>query len=184
MNHLRGLDADPSAATIGRQLAFRLKLLLGAGLQPELGACARCGASGPLVAFSGVDGRTALLRVRLVGLPDRPRAARGDAGGARRHRSRRPQSRRRSSPGTSTAPSPTSRRTTHRRQAARAADRGLSPGPPGEVAAAPVRAAAATSSAPVSLLAPDDFHARQQAREEATLSPLACRTYPAERERS
>lgn len=56
VNHLRGLDADPSAATIGRQLAFRLKLLLGAGLQPELGACARCGASGPLVAFSGVDG--------------------------------------------------------------------------------------------------------------------------------
>lgn len=35
----------------------------------------------------------------------------------------------------------------------------------------------------MSLLAPDDFHARQQAHEEATLSPLACRTYPAERER-
>lgn len=56
VNYLRGLDADPSTATVGRQLAFRLKLLLGAGLQPELGACARCGASGPLVAFSGVDG--------------------------------------------------------------------------------------------------------------------------------
>lgn len=56
VNHLRGLDADPAAATFGRQLAFRLKLLLGAGIAPELGACARCGAAGPLVAFSGADG--------------------------------------------------------------------------------------------------------------------------------
>lgn len=56
VNHLRGIDADPAAATVGRQLAFRLKLLLGAGLAPELGACARCGAAGPLTAFSGADG--------------------------------------------------------------------------------------------------------------------------------
>ncbi len=56
VNYLRGLDADPASATVGRQLAFRLKLLLGAGIAPELGACARCGAAGPLTAFSGVDG--------------------------------------------------------------------------------------------------------------------------------
>jgi DNA repair protein RecO (recombination protein O) len=56
VNHLRGLDADRSAATVGRQLAFRLKLLLGAGLTPELGACVRCGSAGPLTAFSGADG--------------------------------------------------------------------------------------------------------------------------------
>jgi DNA repair protein RecO (recombination protein O) len=56
VNHLGGMDADPAAATVGRQLAFRLKLLLGAGIAPELGACSRCGAAGPLTAFSGADG--------------------------------------------------------------------------------------------------------------------------------
>jgi DNA repair protein RecO (recombination protein O) len=56
VNHLRALDGESAAAGVGRQLSFRLKLLVGAGLTPQLGACARCGAAGPLVGFSGVDG--------------------------------------------------------------------------------------------------------------------------------
>lgn len=56
VNHLRALDDDPAAARIGRQLAFRLKLLLGAGIAPQLGSCAHCGSPGPLVAFSGEEG--------------------------------------------------------------------------------------------------------------------------------
>ena len=56
VNHLGQLDRDPSAATTGRQLAFRLKLLLGAGLAPQLAECARCGNPPPLVGFSGVEG--------------------------------------------------------------------------------------------------------------------------------
>jgi DNA repair protein RecO (recombination protein O) len=56
VNYLGQLDRDASAATAPRQLAFRLKLLLGAGLAPQLGQCAHCGNGGPLVAFSGEDG--------------------------------------------------------------------------------------------------------------------------------
>ncbi|MFT4034684.1 MAG: DNA repair protein RecO [Patulibacter sp.] len=56
VNYLVGLDADPAAATSGRHLAFRLKLLLAAGIAPELGGCASCGADRPLVAFSAADG--------------------------------------------------------------------------------------------------------------------------------
>ncbi|HEX5223965.1 MAG TPA: DNA repair protein RecO [Solirubrobacteraceae bacterium] len=37
-------------------LAFRLKLLLAAGLAPQLGACANCGESEHLVGFSGAAG--------------------------------------------------------------------------------------------------------------------------------
>jgi DNA repair protein RecO (recombination protein O) len=56
VNYLGQLDREIEAATPPRQLAFRLKLLLGAGLAPQLGACAHCGSTGPLVAFSGEDG--------------------------------------------------------------------------------------------------------------------------------
>jgi len=37
-------------------LAFRLKLLLAAGLAPQLGACANCGEREHLVGFSGAAG--------------------------------------------------------------------------------------------------------------------------------
>ena len=83
VNHLRGLDAQPELATPGRQLAFRLKLLLGAGIAPELGACARCGAAGPLTAFSGADGGLLCSGCEAGGfridpeLPDVMRAAMG-----------------------------------------------------------------------------------------------------------
>jgi DNA repair protein RecO (recombination protein O) len=43
-NELALLDAEPARATHANQLAFRLKLLLAAGLAPQLAACAACGA--------------------------------------------------------------------------------------------------------------------------------------------
>jgi len=50
--------AGRSAAIGGRAgaLAFRLKLLLAAGLAPQLGACANCGEREHLVGFSGAAG--------------------------------------------------------------------------------------------------------------------------------
>jgi DNA repair protein RecO (recombination protein O) len=50
------LDADPAAASRANALAFRLKLLLAAGLAPALGACASCGDHEHLVGFSGAAG--------------------------------------------------------------------------------------------------------------------------------
>ncbi len=56
-SELRLLDADPARhATHANQLAFRLKLLLAAGLAPQLAACAACGEREHLVAFSGAEG--------------------------------------------------------------------------------------------------------------------------------
>ncbi|HWX73843.1 MAG TPA: DNA repair protein RecO [Solirubrobacteraceae bacterium] len=45
-----------SAPTRTPALAFRLKLLLAAGLAPQLGACASCGAHEHLLGFSGAAG--------------------------------------------------------------------------------------------------------------------------------
>jgi DNA repair protein RecO (recombination protein O) len=50
------LDADPAAATLANQLAFRMKLLLAAGLAPQLTACAGCGEREHLTGFSGAAG--------------------------------------------------------------------------------------------------------------------------------
>jgi DNA repair protein RecO (recombination protein O) len=55
-NELALLDAQPAQATHANQLAFRLKLLLAAGLAPQLAACAACGESDHLSAFSGAAG--------------------------------------------------------------------------------------------------------------------------------
>ena len=55
-NELALLDARPEQATHANQLAFRLKLLLAAGLAPQLAACASCGESDGLSAFSGAAG--------------------------------------------------------------------------------------------------------------------------------
>jgi DNA repair protein RecO (recombination protein O) len=55
-NELALLDAHPDRATHSNQLAFRLKLLLAAGLAPQLAACASCGEREHLVAFSGAAG--------------------------------------------------------------------------------------------------------------------------------
>lgn len=59
-NELALLDAGAaggrSHATLANQLAFRLKLLLAAGLAPQLAACATCGEADHLTAFSGAAG--------------------------------------------------------------------------------------------------------------------------------
>jgi DNA repair protein RecO (recombination protein O) len=50
------LDEAPAGATRASALAFRLKLLVAAGLAPQLGACAGCGEREHLVGFSGAAG--------------------------------------------------------------------------------------------------------------------------------
>jgi DNA repair protein RecO (recombination protein O) len=50
------LDENPVGATRASALAFRLKLLVAAGLAPQLGACVRCGEREHLVGFSGAAG--------------------------------------------------------------------------------------------------------------------------------
>jgi DNA repair protein RecO (recombination protein O) len=53
-----GAGARAPTAELATALAFRLKLLLAAGLAPQLDACAGCGAREELVAFSGAAGGT------------------------------------------------------------------------------------------------------------------------------
>ncbi len=55
LDELAGGAFDPAAAR-SAALAFRLKLLLAAGLAPQLGACASCGEREHLVGFSGAAG--------------------------------------------------------------------------------------------------------------------------------
>ena len=55
-NELALLDSDPARAGHANQLAFRLKLLLAAGLAPQLAACASCGEREHLSGFSGAAG--------------------------------------------------------------------------------------------------------------------------------
>lgn len=55
-NELALLDRDPAQAGRANQLAFRLKLLLAAGLAPQLSSCASCGETEELVGFSGAAG--------------------------------------------------------------------------------------------------------------------------------
>jgi DNA repair protein RecO (recombination protein O) len=50
------LNEQPARATQAAALAFRLKLMLAAGLSPQLGACASCGEREHLVGFSGAGG--------------------------------------------------------------------------------------------------------------------------------
>lgn len=50
------LDDDPAAATQERLIALRLKLLLAAGFAPQLAACATCGETEHLVAYSATAG--------------------------------------------------------------------------------------------------------------------------------
>jgi DNA repair protein RecO (recombination protein O) len=69
-NELALLDRDPAAmATQANQLAFRLKLLLAAGLAPQLAACAGCGERDHLVAFSGAAGGIVCSACEAGGFP-------------------------------------------------------------------------------------------------------------------
>ena len=55
-NELALLQADAAQARPGNGLAFRLKLLLAAGIVPQLAACAVCGETEHLSGFSGAAG--------------------------------------------------------------------------------------------------------------------------------
>ena len=55
-NELALLDREPARGTHANQLAFRLKLLLAAGLAQQLAACASCGAGDHITGFSGAAG--------------------------------------------------------------------------------------------------------------------------------
>jgi DNA repair protein RecO (recombination protein O) len=55
-NELALLGADPDCAGPANGLAFRLKLLLAAGIVPQLGACASCGEVEHLRGFSAAAG--------------------------------------------------------------------------------------------------------------------------------
>ena len=55
-NELALLSADPAHARPANGLAFRLKLLLAAGIVPQLAACAVCGETEHLRGFSGAAG--------------------------------------------------------------------------------------------------------------------------------
>jgi DNA repair protein RecO (recombination protein O) len=69
-NELALLDADPRThATQANQLAFRLKLLLAAGLAPQLSGCAVCGEREHLAAFSGAAGGTVCGACEGSGFP-------------------------------------------------------------------------------------------------------------------
>ena len=50
------IDADPSRSGPALQAAFRLKLLLAAGLAPQLSQCVRCGAGEDIVGFAPAAG--------------------------------------------------------------------------------------------------------------------------------
>ena len=69
-NELALIDSDPRRhATQNNQLAFRLKLLLAAGLAPQLGGCAVCGDTEHLSAFSGAAGGTVCGSCEGSGFP-------------------------------------------------------------------------------------------------------------------
>jgi DNA repair protein RecO (recombination protein O) len=55
-NQLTLLASVPAAARPGNALAFRLKLLLAAGIVPQLGSCASCGEREHLTGFSAAAG--------------------------------------------------------------------------------------------------------------------------------
>jgi DNA repair protein RecO (recombination protein O) len=55
-NELALLDDDPAHACPANALAFRMKLLLAAGIVPHLGACTTCGESEHLSGFSAAAG--------------------------------------------------------------------------------------------------------------------------------
>ncbi|MEI2702078.1 MAG: DNA repair protein RecO [Baekduia sp.] len=69
-NLLALLDADPARhGSEATQLAFRLKLLVAAGLTPQLGRCAGCGEQGELAGFSGAAGGVVCAACESGGFP-------------------------------------------------------------------------------------------------------------------
>jgi DNA repair protein RecO (recombination protein O) len=56
VNELALLSSDPAHARPANGLAFRMKLLLAAGIVPQLGSCAACGEADHLQGFSAAAG--------------------------------------------------------------------------------------------------------------------------------
>jgi DNA repair protein RecO (recombination protein O) len=68
-NELALLAADPRHGCPANGLAFRLKLLLAAGIVPQLGACAACGEQEHLRAFSAAAGGVVCASCEAAGFP-------------------------------------------------------------------------------------------------------------------
>ena len=70
------LDGQPAAITRAGALAFRLKLMLAAGLAPQLGGCVCCGEGTHLVGFCGASGGVVCGACEAVSFPLAPAAYR------------------------------------------------------------------------------------------------------------
>jgi DNA repair protein RecO (recombination protein O) len=68
-NELGLLASDPAHGRPGNGLAFRLKLLLAAGIVPQLAACAVCGETEHLQGFSGAAGGVVCLACEAGSFP-------------------------------------------------------------------------------------------------------------------
>jgi DNA repair protein RecO (recombination protein O) len=68
-NELALLDSRPDGAGRSNQLAFRLKLLLAAGLSPQLSHCASCGEREHLGGFSGAAGGVVCVACEASAFP-------------------------------------------------------------------------------------------------------------------
>ncbi len=68
-NELALLSFDPGHARPGNGLAFRLKLLLAAGIVPQLAACAVCGEPEHLRGFSGAAGGVVCMACEAASFP-------------------------------------------------------------------------------------------------------------------
>ncbi len=68
-NELALLDSQPGGAGRPNQLAFRLKLLLAAGLSPQLSQCASCGEREHLAGFSGAAGGVVCVACEASAFP-------------------------------------------------------------------------------------------------------------------
>jgi DNA repair protein RecO (recombination protein O) len=68
-NHLALLCEDVRHAAATTSLAFRMKLLLAAGIVPHLGSCAACGEREHLHAFSPASGGVVCSACEATGFP-------------------------------------------------------------------------------------------------------------------
>jgi DNA repair protein RecO (recombination protein O) len=68
-NELALLNSDPAQARPANGLAFRLKLLLAAGIVPQLGSCASCGEAEDLQGFSAAAGGVVCASCEAAAFP-------------------------------------------------------------------------------------------------------------------
>jgi DNA repair protein RecO (recombination protein O) len=68
-NELSLLESDPAHARPANGLAFRLKLLLAAGVVPQLGSCAACGEAEHLDGFSAAAGGVVCSSCQAASFP-------------------------------------------------------------------------------------------------------------------